>query len=194
MLLQKKYRADFRTKKTITNHGEKRQYYVEGSHEPIIPKDIFDAVQAERERRSALYAPSSANQRSGNLFKGMIICQLCGYHYLRKHFSGKYGKTEWICNQFLRRGKIACPSQKIPESILIEKTKEVLGVDMLTREVLEESLQNIIVPEHNHLIYVFKDGRSTDVFWMHPSRRLSWTPEMRENARQQAYNHRRKEK
>ena len=184
MLLQKKYRADFRSKKSIVNHGEKRQYFVEGSHEPIVSKDIFDAVQEERRRRAMLYSPAENHSRSENLFKGMIICGCCGHRYLRKHFSGKYGKTEWICNELYRRGKNACSSQKVPENILIEKTKDALEVDFLSRNLLEERLVHIVVPEHNHLNYIFKDGTSVDVFWEHQSRSLSWTPEMRQAARE----------
>ena len=35
-LLQKSYTPDFLTKKQVVNNGEVPQYYVQGSHEPII--------------------------------------------------------------------------------------------------------------------------------------------------------------
>ena len=194
MLLQKKYRSDFRTKKTMNNHGEKRQYFVQGSHEPIIPKEVFEAVQAERKRRTDLYSPLEARSHSENLFRGMIVCGYCGHNFLRKHYSGRYGKTEWICNQLNRRGKSACPSKKIPESIIVQKTKELFEVDDLSRDLLEEKLLRIVVPEHNHLVYMLKDGRSVDVLWQHPSRSLSWTPEMRQVARERTLRQRGKEK
>ena len=38
-LLQKTYTTDFLTKKRIKNNGTVPQYYVEGDHEAIIPKD-----------------------------------------------------------------------------------------------------------------------------------------------------------
>lgn len=194
MLLQKKYRSDFRTKKSMVNHGEKRQYYVEGSHEPIISQEMFDAVQAERKRRAALFAPSATHSYDESLFNGMILCGYCGHHFLRKHFSGKYGKTEWICYQYLRKGRSSCPSQKIQETVLIEKTKEVLGTDTLSRALLEEKLVCITIPEHNHMTFDLKDGRSIDVFWKHTSRSKSWTPEMRQMARERALKQRGKEK
>lgn len=193
MLLQKTYRQDFRSKKGKVNHGAVLQYYIEGSHEAIIDKETFDAVQRERARRNAHGLPSKKESNEENIFVGMIICGKCEHHYIRKHFSGKYGKTEWICNRYLRRGKSACPSQKIQEHILLEKTKEVLETDNLSRKVLDEKLMRIIVPDHNHLIYMLKDGRSVDVFWEHPSRRLSWTPEMKEAARQRALDQRKKD-
>ena len=46
-LLQKTYTTDFLTKKRIKNNGTVPQYYVEGNHEAIIPKDIFLLVQEE---------------------------------------------------------------------------------------------------------------------------------------------------
>ncbi|MBR1689960.1 MAG: hypothetical protein IJ713_04220 [Oscillibacter sp.] len=119
--------------------------------------------------------------------------QYCGHHFLRKHFSGKYGKTEWICYQYLRKGRSSCPSQKIQETVLIEKTKEVLGTDTLSRALLEEKLVCITIPEHNHMIFDLKDGRSIDVFWKHTSRSKSWTPEMRQMARERALKQRGKE-
>ncbi len=50
-LLQKVFTEDYLTKRKKKNKGEVSQYYVEGSHEPIIPPKIFDEVQAELERR-----------------------------------------------------------------------------------------------------------------------------------------------
>ena len=52
MLLQKTFRSDHITKKKVKNEGQLPQYYVENSHEAIISPELFDAVQAERKRRS----------------------------------------------------------------------------------------------------------------------------------------------
>ena len=52
MLLQKTYHEDFRTKRAIKNRGERRQYYVENSHEPIVNQQVFQQVQNEIERRT----------------------------------------------------------------------------------------------------------------------------------------------
>lgn len=40
--------------KRKTNRGERRQYYAIGSHPAIISKEIFEAVQEERNRRSTV--------------------------------------------------------------------------------------------------------------------------------------------
>lgn len=44
-LLQKTYTVDFLTKKRVKNEGLVPQYYVENSHEGIIPKDLYMQVQ-----------------------------------------------------------------------------------------------------------------------------------------------------
>ena len=77
-----------------------------------------------------------------------------------------------------------CPSQKIPEDILISKTKEVLEVDQVDRGLLEQRIKEIFVPENNHLTFILRDESEVDVFWEHPSRSLSWTPEMKQRARE----------
>lgn len=48
------------------------------------------------------------------------------------------------------------------------------------------AISRIIVPEHHCLIYELADGSTADAHWEHPSRKLSWTDEMREAARQKA--------
>lgn len=46
-LLQKTYTTDFLNKTRVKNNGLVPQYYVEGTHESIIPKDIYLQVQEE---------------------------------------------------------------------------------------------------------------------------------------------------
>ena len=47
LLLQKSFIADHLSKKKVKNTGQLPQYLVENHHEPIIDRDIFDAVQIE---------------------------------------------------------------------------------------------------------------------------------------------------
>ena len=83
-------------------------------------------------------------------------------------------------------GKAVCKSQQISEAILVEKTEEVLGETDLTADLIASKVGRIFVPEHNHLVYELKDGTTIDVPWENPSRSLSWTPEMRQAAREKA--------
>ena len=56
-LLQKKFTVNFLTKQMKKNEGEVPQFFVQGSHAPIIEPDEFDAVQAELERRHEIGRP-----------------------------------------------------------------------------------------------------------------------------------------
>ena len=62
--------------------------------------------------------------------------------------------------------------------------KERRSADLVELSNLREFVQRILVPEQNQLVYVLADGRELKVPWQNPSRSLSWTPEMREEARQ----------
>ena len=53
LILQKTYRLDYISKKTVVNHGELPKYHVEESHEPIIDIETWNKVQEEIKRRNA---------------------------------------------------------------------------------------------------------------------------------------------
>lgn len=186
LLLQKTYKSDHINKKKKINHGELPMYYVENSHEAIIDKATFAKVQEELRCRAKKYTFTKSSSQP-YLFTGMIQCGLCGGRFNRKLSApGKQykKKASWICPTFHAYGKAECPSQRIPEDILIAKTSEILGHDHWDRDELCEKIAKIMVPEHNYLVYVFHDGHMEGVHWQHPSRREIWTPEMRQKARE----------
>lgn len=189
MLLQKTYRLDHISKKYMINHGEATQFYVENSHEAIISEDLFEETQQELERRAKLHKVSATNEPK-HCFTGLIRCCLCGRPYRRKITAGgtKYAKPVWVCWTFFTLGKARCASQRIPETILIAKTSEVLGCTNWDRDFLLQRIVEIQVPGHNRLIYVFHDGRSQEITWQNPSRRETWTEEMKQKARETALN------
>lgn len=191
LLLQKYYRLDHISKKNVKNRGELPQYFVENSHDPIISREVFEQTQQELERRIKKYG-ITRNPHRNTLFTGLIRCGLCGKNFRHKiaNAGKKCEKPVWCCSTFNTRGKNACPAQQIPENILITKTAEILGVTDFDRETLTKQIKEIHVPKHYCLVYVFHDGHTKEVTWQHKSRRESWTPEMkqkaRENARRQA--------
>lgn len=186
MLLQKTYNLDHISKKKIINRGERPMYYVENSHEPIIDKETFSLVQQELKRR-AERLPVKPEVMTYP-FTSLLCCGLCGKHFRRKVTSAgtKYEKSVWICPTFNTYGKSACPAQQIPETILFAKTSEVLGVTEWDRETLMANISEIQVPGSSRLVYVFRDGRTQEIAWQNPSRRESWTEEMKQKARKDA--------
>ena len=185
MLLQKTFSLDHLSKKKQINRGELPMYQVIDSHEAIIDKVTFAKVQFEIERRAVkfCYKPQPKKQY---LFTSLISCGQCGKHYRRKQTNAgtKYIKPVWICDTFNTSGKNYCPSQQIPESILLEKTTEVLGTTELDIDLLKKSISEIQIPGHNRIEYIFKDGRSVEVTWKNPSRRDSWDEAKRQAARE----------
>lgn len=185
MLLQKTFSLDHLSKKKMMNHGELPMYQVIDSHEAIIDKATFAKVQSEIKQRAAKFHPKPKLNKT-YLFTGLISCGLCGKHYRRKQSNAgsKYAKPVWICTTFNTRGKKYCPSIQIPESILLEKTAEVLGTSELNEELLKKSISEIQIPDHNRIVFLFKDGHSVEAAWENPSRRESWNEAMRQVARE----------
>lgn len=186
MMLQKGYVADHITKRIKPNRGELPMYYVEGTHEAIIDKETFEAVQTEIARRSDLsHHPKT---KTVSEFSGMIHCARCGANFCKKvNCSGtKYAKVTWACRTFTYRGKRECPAKRIPEDILKAKCSEVLGLAEYDPEAFKSQIAAITVPDDGVLIFEFQDHTQTTVMWENPSRRESWTDDMKAVARERA--------
>lgn len=95
-LLQKRFTVDFLQKKMKQNRGEVQQYYIENSHEAIIPPKDWDLVQSEIEKRKSI----GSRYSSTSVFSSKLICGDCGAFYGHKtwHSTDKYRKTVWRCN------------------------------------------------------------------------------------------------
>lgn len=186
MLLQKTYIKDFRSKEKRINKGERRQYYVENSHESIISKDVFEAAQAEMQRRrNSMYLPETCERN--NLFTSMIYCKCCGKRFQRKtaHAGKENAYKKWTCSTFSRKGKAYCQNKQIPEETLITKTKETLGLETLEDLNLRDYLERIEI-DGEILNFVLKNGEEKQLTWKVRSRRESWTEERRQKAREKA--------
>lgn len=97
----------------------------------------------------------------------------------------------WICSTFNVYGKAACPSKQIPEETLERATADALDLDAFDADVLRSKVAVIRAEKGNTLVFRFKDGSERTVQWTDRSRRESWTPEMKEAARQRALMQRR---
>ena len=181
LLLQKTYVADHITKVKRINNGVLPKYHVSQSHEGIISREDFDRVQTEIRRRAERYHPHPQIPVQYP-FTGKLRCQLCGKHYQRK-VNGEYKKPIWICTTYNTLGKSACASKQIPESVLIAAAADALGLPMFDAAIFEERVDHILVPEANRLVFALKSGEQFEKMWRQPSRRDSWTPEMRQAAR-----------
>jgi DNA invertase Pin-like site-specific DNA recombinase len=181
-LLQKKYVADHLTKKLVWNKGQLPQYLAEGTHPAIIDTATFEKAQAVMDERRKLYEAKSGS-RNRYPFSGIIRCGNCGKKYKRKVTAGR---AAWQCSTFLKEGKAACHAKQIPERALYGTSAGVLGQEEFDAEIFIREISEIRVPEFNMLVFVFRDGRTTEKAWQDRSRRESWTDEMRHAASQRA--------
>ena len=154
------------------------------SHEAIIDKAIYDRVQEELKRRAEQYEIASSVVKEHNPLAQKITCGICGKHFIRKfgNTSAKYKRPLWICQTYLARTKAACPSRRISEKVLFPILAGVLGVQ--EEDVMDEAyrIEEIVVyPEGRLTIRV--DGAVVEHHWENPSRALSWTDEMKQEAK-----------
>lgn len=182
--LQKTYRENHITKRTKRNKGEKPLYIVENNHEAIISKDIFEEVQRIRKIKSE----GKSGQRKGPAypFTGLISCGECGHIF--KHKITKYYEN-WVCSQYDDLGKDYCASKKIRDDVLRKASAEALNLDSFDEDVFKERVSGIDAFNGNKLVFRFKDGTAKEVIWQSPSRKDSWTDEMKLKAKERWLNY-----
>lgn len=186
MLFQKEYCLDPITKQRKKNRGELPQYFVENTHEAIIPMDEWQAVQEEFQRRRDL-GPFGNKSLNLNCFTGKIKCGHCGQSFMRntrrRRLKGvpveqcdKY--TTYGCGTQKKKGG-SCPARDIPEETLKAKCTEVLGLDEFDEKIFSAQVEKIIVPEHLVLEFYMKDGRVIRTEWVSTAKKDAWTAERR---------------
>ena len=121
-LLQKTYTVSILDKKRAANNGEMPKYYVEGSHEAIIDKDVFMKVKAEIARRANLNPDGKRRVYSSKYaLSGMVFCGHCGDIYRRVKWNNRGCKsTVWRCVSRVLKGQMDfdCPARTVKEEVL----------------------------------------------------------------------------
>ena len=178
LILQKTFRENHITKKTLINEGQLPKYHAEDTHEAIVSIEDFMAVQDEIKYRAQKYSHGDGKVKTYP-FTGLVVCGRCGEHYRRKV---THGGVNYICSTYNFRGKDACNSKMIPEETLKTVTLGTVG----TLDNLKDILTVIRVEDGNRLVFCFPSGEEVVKTWKDRSRSESWTPEMKEKARQRA--------
>lgn len=121
-LLQKTYTVSILDKKRAANNGEMPKYYVEGSHEAIIDRDVFMKAKAEIARRANLNPDGKRRVYSSKYaLSGMVFCGHCGDIYRRVKWNNRGCKsTVWRCVSRVLKGKMDfdCPARTVKEEVL----------------------------------------------------------------------------
>ena len=154
-LLQKTYTVDFLNKKRVQNNGIVPQYYVENSHEPIIPRDLYMQVQEEMARRANLHSGAKRKKRvysSKYALSSIVYCPKCGEIYRRIAWNnrGKHS-TVWRCCTRVEHGPDQCDAPTIQESDLQAAVVKAINLTLGNRSamitVLQKNIETVILQE-----------------------------------------------
>lgn len=151
-LLQKTYTTDFLNKTRVINTGIVPQYYVEGDHEAIIPKDIFLRVQEELVRRRVVRTSANGKKHSyscNHCFSQIIICGECGEIFRRIHWNNRGRKSiVWRCISRLESTGLECHARTVNElklqDIVVRAINELLGDKSKYQEQLQQNIAAVI--------------------------------------------------
>jgi len=159
-LLQKTYTVDFLTKKRVKNNGIVPQYYVENSHEAIIPRENFMQVQEELIRRRIVHTSPNGKKRtysSNHCFSQMIVCDTCGEVFRRVHWNNRGKKSiVWRCVSRLENTGLFCDARTVQESsieeVLISAINETLGDKDTFLSILESNIATVMSQDNNQVL------------------------------------------
>ena len=109
---------------------------VEGTHEPIITKELFDQVQAVMKERTEQFKAAQGKyahfEKPEILFKGLLFCSDCGaplYRYKSVTGGGKYCDWIYLCrtSETLK----SCPQKYLHETALNKAVHDALRVKIM---------------------------------------------------------------
>jgi hypothetical protein len=146
--LQKTYTIDFLNKKRVKNNGIVPQYYVENSHEAIIPRNLYMQVQEEMIRRSNLHSGVNQKKRvysSKYALSGIVYCSKCGDIYRRVAWNNR-GKHSivWRCVTRMEQGQACCNAPTVQETDLQNAVVNAINLALGNKDAVIEKLQQNI--------------------------------------------------
>ena len=151
-LLQKTYTVDFLEKKRVPNNGLVPQYYVENSHEAIIPRNIYMQVQEEMVRRANLYSGKNRKKRvysSKYALSSIVYCSKCSDIYRRVVWNNRGKKSVvWCCCTRMEQGLGACDADAIRESklknLVVRAINRVFGKKDSMNNALQRNVEAVL--------------------------------------------------
>lgn len=156
LLSNEKYAGQVLLQKTIIQDGQQvknntdAQYLLPDHHPAIISRESFEAVQAEKVRRSNLDTTESGSKRkstkyhSGNVLSGRLICEECGSPYRRITRSGV--EIVWRCANRVEHGKALCKdSVSVTDAAIKEFLCRALDLPVFDEQAVRSNVEFITV-------------------------------------------------
>ena len=134
-LFQKTFCPDIFARKRCLNKGEKDMYYIENTHEPIIPRETFEIAQKILENRYI-----NNIKKKEHHFSKKIICGKCNSNFHRKKCRDKY---YWVCNKHDYSASL-CEARKITEGSVKDAFIRLFNI-------LYSNYSELIIPMHRSL-------------------------------------------
>ena len=116
VLMQKTFKTDVITGKTVKNTGQLPMYLIRNNHPAIISREVFRAAQTELARRKAAKSPSIKNAPTGRscysskyALSERLYCGECGARYQRCSWHRKDRvRIVWRCVSRVEYGSKYC--------------------------------------------------------------------------------------
>lgn len=143
LVQQKTYTPDYLTHQKKRNYGEIETVTIQNHHEPIIPRERFEAVQSELERRKPSQSTVKAFANRYAL-SGKIVCGECSAGFVRRQKKRKDGtmNVKWVCVESQKNGSkhkekdgtaVGCTTNSINDKDIKEILQTVVADAMLSR-------------------------------------------------------------
>jgi len=142
-ILQKGYVENYLDHKVVKNNGVIDKFYVEDSHEAIIPKNEWEMVQTEMDRRQKIGTIYSAT----DIFSAKLICEDCGNFYGRKvwHSTDTYRRVIYQCNyKFNPKNPHKCETPHLSEEEIIDKFLLAYNKVMTNKGAIIKDLEEVV--------------------------------------------------
>lgn len=132
-LLQKRYTTESLPFQRRYNHGEREQFYIVGSHPPIIDREMFETVQKLRSAKNEKYYRKCTGQTYPLSRK--IKCS-CGSTFRRKMVNGT---VRWTCIKHDQHSSSACAVKPISEATIYQAFARMTAK-------LSDTCRDILIP------------------------------------------------
>lgn len=124
------------------------QYYVENSHEAIIPREIFMQVQEELVRRRIVHTSPNGKNRvfsSIHCLSNIVFCGTCGEFYRRIHWYNRGKKSiVWRCISRLENTGLFCDARTVPEAQIEQVLVSAINQTLCGKDAFLATLQSNI--------------------------------------------------
>ena len=135
-LTQKHYTPPMLPLRCIRNKGERDKFYISNTHEAIISRNDFEAVQKLLSDRNI----KTIQTRKRYLFSHMIICSHCGWSYRRKV---QNDVIYWVCSRKSISG-FDCDSPNLTEEAVKKGfVKAYNKLRTYEKEILDKTIADL---------------------------------------------------